>query len=300
MVYTSNKESQNGLPDHNNSDPYLHHCKFQDARNFIVKAKVLTQKNTFTQSNNRQTQHTMTLDDFRKFPRTYHLFEVQKGRMARDDLLLEGKNAQPFYKEPVTVEEKIDGSNLGLSLDPNTLKILAQNRSHYVTSQSHQQFKTLDIWINEHPELYDILHPHYILFGEWVYAKHSLHYDRLPGYFVAFDIYDKKAEKYLSVKERNKRLKDTTIPVIQPLVLDQVMPTRQHYEKLLDTKSHYIKDSQLPLEGIYIRVDDDQTGYLKHRCKVVRSDFIQTVDTSGHWMTKEVVKNQIDYELMYQ
>ena len=220
--------------------------------------------------------------------------------MARDDLLLDGKDAKPFYSERVTVEEKIDGSNLGLSLDPDTMRVLAQNRSHYVTSQSHSQFKTLDIWINEHPELYDILDPHYILFGEWVYAKHSLHYDRLPGYFIAFDIYDKKNEKYLSVKERNNRLQGTSIPIIKPLVTDQIIRTRDEYQKLLDTTSHYMKDSKTTLEGIYIRVDDDNTGFLKHRCKVVRPDFIQTVDTSGHWSTKDVVKNQIDFELMYQ
>jgi atypical dual specificity phosphatase len=86
------------------------------------------------------------MKEFRKFPRTYHLFEVQRGRIARDDLLMDETDAEPFFKEKVTVEEKIDGSNLGFSLDPTTLRILAQNRSHYVTSQSHAQFKALDIW----------------------------------------------------------------------------------------------------------------------------------------------------------
>jgi hypothetical protein len=55
-------------------------------------------------------------------------------------------------------------------------------------------------------------------------------------------------------------------------------------------------DCTVPLEGVYIRVDDDITGFLKHRAKVVRSDFIQTVDDSGHWSTQVVVKNEIDFE----
>jgi hypothetical protein len=55
-------------------------------------------------------------------------------------------------------------------------------------------------------------------------------------------------------------------------------------------------ESTVSLEGIYIRVDDDAAGFLKHRAKVVRSDFIQTVDDSGHWSTQVVVKNEIDYE----
>ena len=30
-----------------------------------------------------------------------------------------------------------------------------------------------------------------IPYGEWLYAKHSVHYRKLPHYFFEFDIYDK-------------------------------------------------------------------------------------------------------------
>lgn len=40
--------------------------------------------------------------------------------------------------------------------------------------------------------LCQILEPNrHILFGEWLFAKHSKHYTSLPAYFIAFDIYDK-------------------------------------------------------------------------------------------------------------
>jgi hypothetical protein len=66
---------------------------------------------------------------------------------------------------------------------------------------------------------------------------------------------------------------------------------------LLSQTSVYTTGSlTVPLEGIYIRVDDDTTGFLKYRAKVVRSDFIQTVDDSSHWSTQTVVKNEVDYE----
>ena len=32
----------------------------------------------------------------------------------------------------------------------------------------------------------------FILFGEWLYARHSVHYRRLPHYFFEFDVYDKQ------------------------------------------------------------------------------------------------------------
>ena len=39
--------------------------------------------------------------------------------------------------------------------------------------------------------LFEILSEKFILFGEWCYAQHSIFYDRLPDWFLGFDIYDK-------------------------------------------------------------------------------------------------------------
>lgn len=125
--------------------------------------------------------------DFYKFPRTHHLVTVSKN-IDRDDLVMDLKDGKPFFTETVIVEEKIDGANLGISIDPETLKNLCQNRSHYVTSQSATQWKGLDQWIQDHPKLYEVLDPHYILFGEWLYAKHSVPYDKLPGFLKSIYI----------------------------------------------------------------------------------------------------------------
>jgi len=275
------------------------------------------------------------MEEFIKFPRTPHLFSAG-GAIPRDDLLADDKFRKSFFTQNVTVEEKIDGSNLGFTLDPKTFQIMAQNRSHHVTSQSHSSFKLLDQWITEHPKLFEVLQPHYILYGEWLYAQHSVYYDRLPGYFIAFDIYDRQAKKFLSVAERDKRLKGTGIPVIRT-VASGVFKTEDDYKKLLlteptlycaggaqavaaaaasnSTASVAVADKKKknneksfkmeklvggaqPLEGIYIRVDEGP--YLKYRAKIVRPDFIQTVDGSDHWSTKEVVKNTVDIEWMYQ
>jgi hypothetical protein len=59
----------------------------------------------------------------------------------RDDLVMEKDDRKPFFKENTTIginqyfkflEEKIDGANLGISINIENYKILAQNRSHYV------------------------------------------------------------------------------------------------------------------------------------------------------------------------
>mmetsp|Transcript_25856 Transcript_25856/g.71016 ORF Transcript_25856/g.71016 Transcript_25856/m.71016 type:complete len:85 (-) Transcript_25856:1327-1581(-) len=49
----------------------------------------------------------------------------------------------------VIFEEKVDGTNLGLSLSA-TQEILAQNRSHYTSGGEHHQYGPLKQWICEH------------------------------------------------------------------------------------------------------------------------------------------------------
>ena len=44
-----------------------------------------------------------------------------------------------------------------------------------------------------------------------------------------------------------------------------------------------------------MRIDDGD--FLKQRCKIVRQDFIQQIEQ--HWSSKEIEKNVIDFESMY-
>ncbi len=185
--------------------------------------------------------------DFFKFPRTKHLFDAGGSGVSRDDLLMDSGEEAAFYSgggsgKPkgkqkrkgtgvtVAIEEKVDGANLGISLDPDSLRLRVQNRSHFVDSKSHRQFSTIDSWLDQHSEgLYQILNSdpvgRYILFGEWLYAKHSILYTRLPDYFLAFDIYDTKEGKFLSLRERNKKLEDTGICSVR-LIAEDVLTGR--------------------------------------------------------------------------
>ena len=193
--------------------------------------------------------------DLFKFPRTKHLFDAGGSGVSRDDLLMDAGEEKMFYsgRAPsssrkggassskrkktnpstnptplVAIEEKVDGANLGISLDSN-MQFLVQNRSHYVNSKTHRQFGSLDSWLAEHSaDLFQVLGEpgSHVLFGEWLYAKHSIHYTRLPGYFIAFDIYDLKEGKFLSWRERNRRLEGTGIPVVR-LITETALSGRE-------------------------------------------------------------------------
>jgi atypical dual specificity phosphatase len=187
--------------------------------------------------------------DLFKFPRTKHLFDAGGSGVSRDDLLMDPGEEGVFYSRcskgrgkgksskgasgkgvAVAMEEKVDGANLGLSMDKDTLQFKVQNRSHYINSKTHRQFGSLDSWLSEHSEgLYKILGSEpgrHVLFGEWVYATHSIAYTRLPDYFLAFDVYDLKVEKFLSWRERNKRLKGTGIHPVR-LIAEETLSGRE-------------------------------------------------------------------------
>ena len=191
--------------------------------------------------------------DLFKFPRTKHLFDIGGSGVSRDDLLMDSGEEAYFYGEGgaargyagkgrtaknkgsptlVAIEEKVDGANIGISIEPESLRIRVQNRAHFVDSKTHRQFSTLDSWVEEHAnELYRILNSdelvgHYVLFGEWLYAMHSIAYTRLPNYFLAFDLYDTKKCQFFSWRERNRRLEGTGISTVR-LIAEEAITGRK-------------------------------------------------------------------------
>lgn len=40
--------------------------------------------------------------------------------------------------------------------------------------------------------LYEVLGRRYVMYGEWMYAKHTIYYDLLPHYYMEFDVLDRE------------------------------------------------------------------------------------------------------------
>ncbi|OQR88602.1 hypothetical protein THRCLA_10216 [Thraustotheca clavata] len=222
-----------------------------------------------------------------KFPRTKHLLPSKS--ISRDDLVLDPTDAAVFVNTEITIQEKVDGANLGLFLT-NDFKVVAQNRSHFCNSETAPQFKGLDIWIQMHQfELIDLLSPpgRYVLYGEWLFAQHSIAYSKLPSYFLAFDIFDRSNQTFLSVKTVQTRLEVTSIHMV-PTLFTGVYKDLSQFRSLLETKSKYYDG---PVEGIVIR--KESSDVLMERAKLVRDDFIQNID--DHWAKKGTVKNKLQF-----
>ncbi|RHY28210.1 hypothetical protein DYB32_006142 [Aphanomyces invadans] len=167
---------------------------------------------------------------------------------------------------------------------------VAQNRSHFATCATAPQFKGLDVWINVHQfELCELLSPpgRYVLYGEWLYAQHSIAYSKLPSYFLAFDMYDRERECFWSVSKLDEALADTSIHMV-PTVFSGSCSTMGQVQALLETPSKFYDGF---VEGVVIRKECG--GILDAKAKLVRDDFLQHID--DHWTKKGVVKNHLRF-----
>ena len=53
---------------------------------------------------------------------------------------------------------------------------------------------------NSPPVRHDVLGDRYILYGEWLYAKHTVFYNSLPHYFLEYDLLDRFPGQFLSIR----------------------------------------------------------------------------------------------------
>lgn len=221
--------------------------------------------------------------DFFRFPHTPHLAWLGAGAPRRDKLLAAAE-AKRLLSSEVIVEEKIDGANLGLSVSESGV-LRGQNRGSYLElNASAGQWKPLKRWLAEREcPLVAALAPHLTLFGEWCYAVHSVHYTRLPDWFLAFDVYDREKHEFWSVDRRNDLAKRLGVAVVPEL-------GRGHFE--LEGIKQLLGRSQLtdgPPEGLYVRREEQ--GHLVERAKLVRAEFAQAI--GEHWSKRRIEQNQV-------
>lgn len=228
----------------------------------------------------------MTADFFR-FPHTPHLAWLGEGS-PRDDKVLSPKEVTALLAGDVVIEEKLDGANLGLSLARDG-SLRAQNRGQYLVEPHAGQFARLPAWLGQHGEdLRSVLKPNLIFFGEWCAARHSLDYAALPDWFLLFDVYDSTADRFWSIARRNELASSAGLVTV-PQVLHGKATVPRLKKLVSDTASRYRAGT---LEGVVIRRESDD--WCEARAKLVRPDFMQTIDT--HWRKRALEWNRIKNE----
>lgn len=250
--------------------------------------------------------------DIRKYDSTPH---IQGSRHQIGDSPEDLKLSSIIGKH-ATLEEKFDASNSAVSFDASG-NLLLQSRGHYLNGGPREaQFALFKTWAQTHAwRLQPVLRDRFIMYGEWMYAKHTCFYDALPAYFLEFDVFDRQSGHYLSTEARRELLYGLPIvPVtilssgivpakidLLSLVKQSVYRTDRWREALIEAAEEsgsriemvekQTDDNNLS-EGLYGKIEE--AGAVTQRFKFVRSDFIQTITEShSHWHSRPIIRNRL-------
>ncbi len=247
-----------------------------------------------------------------KYPRTPHL---EGSRLQPGDEGHEHVNLSTLAGCHAVIEEKLDGANVGISFTSGG-EMLLQSRGHYLIGGGRErQFGPFKLWARAHESrLLELLEDRYVLYGEWLYAKHSVSYDHLPHWFCEFDIYDRAESVFLSTPRRHAMLAGSpivSVPVLQAGAMPRdvkslralVRPSLAKGEHWREAFEQSVQRQDLDLalawrqtdksdlsEGLYVKVEDEHQ--VLGRYKWVRPDFVQTIlDSGSHHSTRPVIPN---------
>lgn len=214
------------------------------------------------------------MTESKKYPRTPHLpFSPGAGS---DDKVLD--SAEHFLNVPVVLTEKMDGSNLCMT----NKAIFARSHNGPPTHASFDFAKQL------HSQVRHSIPDGLSVFGEYVYAVHSIPYTHLPGYFLIFGVREDTTDKWWSwemVEEMAKELNVPTVPV-------KSCSIQYPSEKALQTGIEFFMSTSpiygTATEGFVIRLAGEFTDFSKSVAKYVRANHVQTTQ---HWSQQEIKKN---------
>ena len=217
-----------------------------------------------------------------KYPTTPYLPfspQWQSPESSKDDnVYLENVNC--FLNAPIIITIKMDGSNVQM-----TKELIAARNGTVANHKSFDYLKSL------HAQKYSYLIPDNIeVFGEWLYAKHSIHYTEklsLSNYLQIFGIYDMKQKMWGSwndVENIANLLGIPTVPMIKKVNYKEEWKLAQDVSNIAQG---VIKQGH---EGVVIRIDYPfhYGQFSDHVAKYVRPNHVQT---DKHWSGQTIIKN---------
>lgn len=251
------------------------------------------------------------MEQIHKYPRTHH---IEGSRLQPGD---EDLDAVPFDElagRHLVIEEKLDGANTAISFARDGT-LLLQSRGHYLTGGAREaHFAPLKAWANAHRDaLWNLIGERHVMYGEWLYAKHTIFYDALPHYFMEFDLLDKESGIFLSTPERRRLLAGgpvASVPVLREgrvarlrdmtaLVGPSLYKTARWTEALGEAAGARGQDADLiraqtdmsgEMEGLYVKAEEGRA--VTGRWKFIRKSFLDAVqDSGGHWHDRPILPN---------
>ena len=217
---------------------------------------------------------------FRKYEKTFRIgipeFQGIKGKFY-----LDRKEIKALLAGELTIEEKMDGANTGIIRHKTGFHL--QKRGSLVGRSEHAQFDFFYNWA--YSQKYDNIMsiPNgIIVYGELMFACHHIFYDRLPDYFLVFDVFNTKTGKWMKASQKIEfceRYGFSHVPVLYQGVF-----TLNELYGIIPKESKFGPRA----EGVVLK-RYNKKNYL--RGKIVWPNFMKEIDESEHWKKQPVRMN---------
>lgn len=216
---------------------------------------------------------------FLKYPKTFRIIVPQIN--VRGKHFLSGAETKKLLAGKVSITEKIDGANIGIIRHRDTFHL--QKRGSLIGQSEHPQYGFFVAWAQTNREKLLQIPKDTILYGELCVATHTIPYNTLPDWVLAFAWYDKKNDTYFSRDEMTVMCDRAGLSYTPELF-------RGHIEKndlfdLIPDKSHF---GNQKAEGIVVEKTKDHM-----RGKVVREEFVKNMEKDLHWSKKNIKYNKL-------
>jgi RNA ligase len=212
-----------------------------------------------------------------KYPKTYHL-NWSEGA-TRDDKIAD--SIERLLNVPVIISEKCDGGSASIE----AYGCFARTHAHPPTHPSFDHLKAL------HSQIKHLIPEKIQIFGENLYALHSIAYDKLPAYFLIFNVRDLEANQWLSWDMVELWANELNIPTV-PVLFRGIVKNHKELQELTTTLAKAPSELGTVREGIVIRVAEAFADEDFDKCvmKMVRKDH---VNTDIHWKYQAIIKNKL-------
>jgi hypothetical protein len=199
------------------------------------------------------------------YPRTPHLWPPA-GSTGR--LVVPREDVPEWLSEPVVVEEKLDGANVSLWLDPATGRVEVASRGGAGAQDRAGQLGRLRAWVADRQEaLTGLLADGWVLYGEWLWLEHGIRYDRLPDWLIALDLWH--ADRgFAPLDKRDIRCREAGL-ARPPRLFQGAVRDEGRLRQLLAGSA---LSSDRPAEGLVLRRADGR------RCKLVAAGHVRRSD----------------------
>jgi hypothetical protein len=209
---------------------------------------------------------------YRVYEKTYRITTPKIN--VQNKLTLCHKDQCALLTGRVEITEKMDGANVGIIRNKSGWTL--QKRRGLADTQ-HPQFSFFWNWARANHDRIMSIPRGWIIYGELLYAKHHINYDKLPSFFMTFNVWN--GHDY--IKKENSPF--TSVPTLY----DENEATMEMLEKFLMEKSFYSTTDLR--EGVVIK------NYRKQMTgKLVRVNFMKELDEEEeHWMRISVTRNKL-------